>query len=408
MLFMIGTALLGPVFVVPMTWIAGRVLSAVTGVTGDLARWNARRVPLRVASVMSPLMLAVGFASLMVCFSATIQTATVDQTNERTIADLLVIPSNEGLPLEVEHAIAEIPGVQSANSVLPTSAARIVTREAESELQEFPAVGVDPATIGFSQSFTFESGGLNTFGPGSVLLSEMAADTFKVDSGERVMLYLADMTTISVSVAGVYSNSLGFADVVFARDDVAPHVISLLADIAYVDVAQDADAVTVARQISTLTSDGYQLEIIGRDAFIDSIRQGLDDDEWVTNLIIGSAALFASLSVVNTMTMSTFERSREFALMRLNGATIRQVLSMIGSESAIVLAIGAITGVGIAVASMISVSVGLTGDMSALTVPTVPILGIVSLAAAVSLAAHIIPARFALRTDPMSQIGSKE
>ncbi len=288
--------------------------------------------------------------------------------------------------------------------MLPTTAAQIEYREDELEIREFAAVGVDPATLEESQAFEIESGGLDGFGTGSVLLSKHTDETFRVKTDERVTLHLANMTTLDVTVAGIYANGLGFANVVFAKDDVVAHGATLLADTVYVDVVTGADADEVAGHISALVEDGYQLEVVQRDTDVKSVKQGLVDGAWVTYLIIGSAALFAGLSLVNTMKMSTAERAREFALMRLIGATDRQILSMIGGDSLIVLAIGALTDVGIGGVSMFSVSLGLTSELSAVTVP---ILSLILLATAVSLMSYVVPARFALRVDPISQAGSK-
>jgi putative ABC transport system permease protein len=407
-LLMIGVAILGPIIVVPFTWIVGRLLAMTTGVTGDLARWNARRLPQRVASVVSPLMLAIGFATLMFALTATTQTATMDQTIERTIADMIVVPANEGLPMGLESTISEMPGVASAHATLPSTVTQIRQHPDWTEVMDFTALGVDPATIGSMMAFDFTSGGLNRFDGSATLLSEYAAGTFDVSAGDLITIYLEDMTSLNVTVAGVFSNGLGLADVLLPREVLTPHTTALLADSIMVDLAPGADSELVASQVDELTRSGYQVQAVSRDDYVDGVKQSLIDGEWVIYLIIGSAAVFAGLSVVNTMTMSTAERAREFALMRLVGATDRQVLAMIGGESAIVLLIGAATGITIGVTSMVGVSIGLTGSAAALTLPILPIFTIVVLAAVVSLAAHIIPATFALRADPIGQIGSRE
>ncbi|HEX7103428.1 MAG TPA: hypothetical protein VF201_12355, partial [Nitrolancea sp.] len=75
---------------------------------------------------------------------------------------------------------------------------------------------------------------------------------------------------------------------------------------------------------------------------------------------------------------------------------------MIGSESILVLLIGAATGIGIGVISVYSISVGLLGNASALAVPLVPLAAIVAAAALLSIVAHIVPAWVVLRADPAS------
>jgi putative ABC transport system permease protein len=108
------------------------------------------------------------------------------------------------------------------------------------------------------------------------------------------------------------------------------------------------------------------------------------------------------------MTMSTSQRAAEFALLRVVGGTRKQVLAMVGIEALIVLAIGALLGIVVGAASTVGVSRALTGSVSALTVPLLPVLGIVALGALLTLGSNLIPARYALRLDPIRQTTLKE
>jgi putative ABC transport system permease protein len=108
------------------------------------------------------------------------------------------------------------------------------------------------------------------------------------------------------------------------------------------------------------------------------------------------------------MTMSTSERVREFALLRLIGGTKHQIKMMVFGESLIVLAMGLTIGVGIGILCMVPVSQGLQGNLSAITVPPLELIAVIVISTAIVLAAHLIPARHALNANPVENIGMKQ
>ena len=100
-------------------------------------------------------------------------------------------------------------------------------------------------------------------------------------------------------------------------------------------------------------------------------------------------------------------RSRELALLRLTGATNRQVRSMARWEAALIVAIGLGVGLAIAATALLPLSHSLTGDLR----PYIPlhqlaaILGVSTLVAVIALA---IPTRVALRKRPITALASAE
>jgi putative ABC transport system permease protein len=104
---------------------------------------------------------------------------------------------------------------------------------------------------------------------------------------------------------------------------------------------------------------------------------------------------FAAISVVNTLVMTTAERGREFALLRLVGATRRQVLRSVYWEAALISVFGVLLGSVIAGSSLAPISRGLTGS----SVPYLPLaqyLPVVAAAVALVFVAAMLPARAAL------------
>lgn len=121
---------------------------------------------------------------------------------------------------------------------------------------------------------------------------------------------------------------------------------------------------------------------------------------------MGLVLAFTAIAVVNTLAMSTAERFREFAMLRLAGAKRRQVLRMLRAEALAVLLIGAVLGSGISLAVLTAFSVGMTGAAAPAVRPLVYAV-VVGVAGLLALAATALPGRAALRMAPVDVATSK-
>ncbi|WP_107094524.1 FtsX-like permease family protein [Streptomyces sp. XY431] len=92
-------------------------------------------------------------------------------------------------------------------------------------------------------------------------------------------------------------------------------------------------------------------------------------DIWLRQAELGMLVCFATVSVVNTLVAVTADRRREFALLRLVGATRPQLLRMLSAEAALTTAVGVLLGAAVAGAAASAFSAAVTGS----AVPPVPV-----------------------------------
>ncbi|BFO13653.1 hypothetical protein SHKM778_00410 [Streptomyces sp. KM77-8] len=127
-------------------------------------------------------------------------------------------------------------------------------------------------------------------------------------------------------------------------------------------------------------------------------------------LVLGIALLYTGISVANTMVMAVSGRVREFAALRLAGATRWQVLRMAGAEALTVVAFGAVLGLAVAVLNLAVIrgALNLLSAPATITVPW-PALAVVTAAcAALSTTAAVIPTALALRHPALSSAAVRE
>jgi putative ABC transport system permease protein len=104
--------------------------------------------------------------------------------------------------------------------------------------------------------------------------------------------------------------------------------------------------------------------------------------------------------------MIAVRRGRELALLRLVGATPRQVRVMARWEAALIITIGLGIGLAIAATALLPLSHALTGGLP--YVPAGPFAAILGVTAPLAILALALPTRRALHTRPIDAIGIRD
>lgn len=204
--------------------------------------------------------------------------------------------------------------------------------------------------------------------------------------GSELKAHLGDGTPTTLTVAAVYTRGLGFGDLTLPHDLVARHMDNPLA--ATVLVAGDSDRSRLAAALQKFPGIAVLAPATADRLHADRQQQNAE----VNYLAMGLVLAFTAIAVVNTLAMSVSERIREFAMLRLAGATRRQVLRMLRIEALSVLLIAAVLGTGIALAVLTAFSIGMTGSAAPTVLPSV-YASVVGAAALLALVATALPGR---------------
>ena len=166
---------------------------------------------------------------------------------------------------------------------------------------------------------------------------------------------------------------------------------------AYPDPGVDADqlASTIEGTVSNVTASGPQ-------AFIDQFKSATK----IFNSIIFGVALISllvgGLSVVNTMTMSVLERTREIGIRKAIGASHRQIVGHFLGESAFIGFLGGATGLALGwiAAVVVNALMENSGTVLFLVTPRLAI-GAVVFAIVLGVASGFYPSFHAARLKPV-------
>ncbi|EFL18030.1 ABC transporter integral membrane subunit, partial [Streptomyces sp. C] len=304
------------------------------------------------------------------------------QAREGVRAQWVVTAQGPGVSPATAERIRRTPGVTAATEIVHTSVRVGLTK--------YAAQGVTPAGLTRTWDPQVTRGSLDGFGENSAAVSELAADQLGLKPGSPLKLTLGDGTPVTLTVSAVYGRGLGFGDLTLPHGLVAAHVDNPLAGSVLVaaepSVGRERLAAPGLAVLSAAQADAARAERQAAGAEINLLAMGL-------------VLAFTAIAVVNTLAMSTAERFREFAMLRLAGAKRRQVLRMLRTETLAVLLIGAVLGSGISLAVLTAFSVGMTGAAAPAVLPLVYAV-VVGAAGLLALTATALPGRAALRLRP--------
>lgn len=376
-----ATALLGPSIARGGIVVLSPVMRLLFPVPGRLATDTATAAAVRLASVITPIALALSFGASQLFVQTTAVNATRTQAAAGLHADQVLVSNGPGVPRAMYRAVERTAGPGTVTAVKRTT----VVMSVAAQLQSLPTQGVKGALPNLDPGV--KAGQLEGLrGKNTVALSSNVAGTAKV--GSNVALWLGDGTVIRPEVVAVHDRGQGFGDVLLPHDVVAAHVTDAGHD-DYLLVRGTADLRPVLDRFPgtrATSADQYSPALTEK-----ARQQGLSG-----LLAVAAISLFTLIGVVTTLAVATASRRRELALLRLIGATRSQVLAMLRVETCLVLGTGAAVGSLVAAITLLTFGGAVTG-LSALSVsPSVcaAVLGTVFLSGT---AAVMLPARRLLR-----------
>jgi putative ABC transport system permease protein len=156
------------------------------------------------------------------------------------------------------------------------------------------------------------------------------------------------------------------------------------------------------RQVEALVERDYpNLTVLSNDELKSEISDQLNQAFGIFNALVGVAIFVSLFGVINTLSMSVIERTREIGVLRALGSTRWQIRRTIADESLVIALIGAAMGIaigaGLGWALLKGLSFGIPGV--AYTPPITTMIGVAVAAVVLGLIAAILPARRAAKLD---------
>jgi putative ABC transport system permease protein len=395
----VAAAFFGPVVAYAVARLLAPALTALSPVGGFLAAANLGAATRRFSSASTPLVLTIALSCTFYFGFTTIEHATSQQQSAALTGQLAVTSAGSGLPAAALADTRATPGVRSAVALTSTTLG--------------PSLGATdtlPAQIltggqGGGLDVGVIAGTLSALHGDTIALGRHRADAAHARVGDRVAIMLGDGTATHATVVAIYTRDLAFGDALLAPELAAGHLTTPLLNEILIQTGQPAAVATGRLRALAQRYPGLHVSdsasLVTANAASDAL------DHWFGPFFVAMIFAFTSIAVANTLVMIALRRRRELALLRLTGATTRQVRSMARWEAILIITIGLGIGLAITATALLPLSHALTGGFRPYA-PAGWVAAILGVSALLALVALSVPTRRALRTRPVEAIGIRE
>ena len=408
-----GIALIAPFAVVPMVRILSWPLRRAAPVEGRIAADSARSDPTRTAATATGLMIGLALVVAVNSLGSSFLSSISEEFDRSFARDLTVQPTGFAPGEGPQQTIAA--GLRDRLARIPE--AEVVARERILFVPGLPGRRHKTQTDGLLLAFepdqyervdTTDIEGasreqaFNRLERGWVTVGNGYADEEGLEVGDRLKLD-GPSGSSTARVAGTVET------VVFGGQTVGMSLRTLRdvygvtsdSELALKATSEEARG-ELERKVERIVRRDYpNLSVLSNQELKSDVESQINEQFGIFYAIVG-VAVFASLfGIVNTLSMSVIERTREIGVLRALGSTRWQVRRQIGEESLVIGLIGALLGIAVGALLGWALLEGLSSGIPGVeyrpplsTMLWVAVAGIV-----LGLIASIVPARRAARLD---------
>jgi putative ABC transport system permease protein len=388
--WLVAAAALTPTLARPLLWLGSSAYGRVFGMPGRLAADNARRDPRRTGATASALMIGLALVSTIAVLAASLNATIAHTVDQHFSSDFRVEGVNrKPFPTTIGDRVAAVPGVAT------------VSRE-----QELPAnypggwlllAGVDDD---YFSSHGLREPASGPLAPGTALATRELLKRTGLEVGQTTALIAGD-GRLKVRIVGVADGPPTSGELLVPLATLARAGVDRQDNVLTVVMAPGADVSRVRSAIEQAAEPAPYVAVYDKHEFSQQLHDHVDK---LMNLIYGLLALaivIAVLGIVNTLSLSVFERTRELGLLRAVGMTRAQVRRMVTLESVAIALLGAVLGIGLGVLVGVLLRQALSDDLTALGVPVAGLVGFAAVAVVIGVLAAVGPSIRAGRMRPL-------
>jgi putative ABC transport system permease protein len=395
----IGVAVLTPLFARPLANAIGAPARRLGGMTGRLARENAKRNPRRTASTSAALMIGLGLVVFVSVFMTTLK-ASASETLDETLRADFILSASGFAPFS--------PGIATALQERPEFAAVSPFRQAGVKIDgaiTFLA-GVDETTIQDVTSVPLRNGSWEALSePGTVMIHTGPSRALDLGVGDTLRVDFARTGSQRLRIVGVYTDNRLLGDYTTSLHEYEDNVAEQLDFLVFVRRAPGVTLDQARAALEDVVGDFPNIEVNDQAEFKEEQNRLIDQVFGIVLVLLVLSVIISSFGIANTLALSIYERVRELGLLRAVGMQRSQLGWMIVVEAVIVSLLGAALGIAIGIAFAWTMQQALADlGVSAFAVPWSLLVAFAVIAAILGLLASIAPAVRASRIRVLEAI----
>jgi len=411
----VGMVLLAPFVVMPLIRLLSIPARAVMPAEGRLAADSVRANPLRTSATAAALVITLSVVVVNATMSQSFVGSISDELDARFSRDLTVQPAGfseyGGPTTSIARPLRErIAGLPEAGTVTP----RRIVYMLHLPVSDEPGllVAVDPEAWPRVDRSAYEGAStaeaMSGLAAGGVVLGKGFSDETGIGVGDTIPLKGAGGAREAPVVATIDTFEASGNEVMVSLGTMK-HVYGIETDSVLAVTAASPDVRPLLEtKVHRLLADRYPgYEAVSNTEFKQHYEEEIDRQFAFFNAIIGIAVIVGLLGIVNTLSMSVMERTREIGVLRALGGSRWRVRRAMLDESLLISLGGCLAGIaaGLLVGTVWILSVrestlvGLNLHIPVGMLVLTAILGVI-----IGTLAAILPARRAAHLDPLQAL----
>ena len=400
----VGINTVSPAFAGPVASTLGRPVRALFGVPGRLGRDNASRNPRRTASTAGALLIGLALMGLAAVVGESMKKTFVNILDNAVEADYFIQSSSTGFgpppgfPARVADEVESLPEVESVMRIQWAFSGLSVDGEPRD------IVAADMALADDHFDGQVSSGDMAAGDPlTSLALHSDSAESLGVGVGDTVEATFPDNETETLTVVAIYEDAAIYGnwlidgalwDRHFNRNDLAFASARIAGLSDAVDEAEQAALQERSRAAVEGVLDRYPtVKVENQAEFRQTQESQLTALIRIIQVLIGLSFVIALIGIINTLSLSVFERIHEIGLLRSVGMTRIQLRRSIYWEALIVAVFGGLLGVTVGTVFGVATTLALPDSfVQVVAVPWLDLAVFVVISAVAGLLAAILPA----------------
>src|SRR4028119_1195461 len=405
----LGVSLLIPVLVRPLAALFSPVLRLLFGVEGRMAAANATRNRGRTALTASALMVGISLVVAFAALGGSLLGSIRDFLDGSLGSDYVVQPtqqnSDAGFSGELPRRIEGLPGVEKTTTLVST-----FRRDGE---QVSIVFGVDENypeifRVDYQVGSGTPADAFSRLADGGALIGKQLAENRKLGVGSKIELPGPEGTK-EYRVEGILENDLlgGGAGIYLSKAALARNFNETEGEFLAVKARPGSNREALSQRIEEALRDYPQFTLYSNAEWKARIESDFNRQYVFFYAIMGVSVAVSAFGVVNTLSMSVFERTREIGILRAIGTTRLQIGRLIIDEGVVISLIGCL--VGVALGSLLGYlfvrGSGAGGFEIDFYYPRLPALAALFSGLFIGVFAGLLPARSAARKAIVEAIG---
>ncbi len=381
-----------------VTGLVGRPSAALGGSAGSLARRNAMRHPGRTASTAAALLIGVALVTAVTVVAKGLEDVSSGSLERRVQATTVVGAADGWSPIDpaIEKAAAGAPGATAVGSIRQDGALAFG--------QEEGVNAVDPATITKLFAYDLKAGeeaAIEGLGADGALVDDGWATEHGLKVGDAFSVTSPKGTRVDLTVRAIEESPvldvLSLGPITISREAFDG---AFAAERNRFTLVAGADAASVQKALAAFP----EVEVLSKSEFITKQTEWIGQILAILWVLLALAVIVSLFGIVNTLVLATFERRRELGTLRAMGMSRRQLRRMVRHESVITALMGALPGIGVGL-GIAAAAVAALGEYGLqFAIPGGALIAVAVIAVLAGMAAAVLPARRASRTDVLAAL----